>query len=134
MSDPAAPVPPASTASSMSSSGLDPNVAAMLSYLAWWVTGILFYLIERDNKFVRFHAAQSIVAFGAISIIGLTLTLASFVFLFVWATGFQILMWLSQLVLLLGIIVWAVCLFKSFSGEYYRLPLVGRLAEKFAAR
>jgi uncharacterized membrane protein len=91
VSDPApgvptqAPTPP-------SSSGLDPHVAAMLAYLAWWVTGILFYLIERDNRFVRFHAAQSIVAFGGISILGAVLMMSSFVLLFVWAAGFQVLM------------------------------------------
>jgi uncharacterized membrane protein len=134
VTDPPGRLPPASAADTTSSSGLDPNVAAMLAYLAWWVTGLIFYIIERDNRFVRFHAAQSIVAFGAISILGIALMMASFVLLFVWASGFQVLMWLSQIVMLAGLIVWAVCLFKAFNGEYYKLPVVGDFAERIAAR
>lgn len=113
---------------------MDPHVAAMLAYLAWWVTGILFYLVERDNRFVRFHAAQSIVAFGGISILGAVLMMTSFVLLFVWAEGFQVLMMLSQIVMLAGLLVWAICLFKAFSGEYFKLPVVGDFAERMAER
>lgn len=106
----------------------------MLAYLAWWVTGILFYIIERDNKFVRFHAAQSIVAFGAIAIAMAGLGLGSFIVLFLSTTGFQLMQWLAFVVGTGGMIVWAICLFKAFSGEYFKLPLVGDFAERMAER
>jgi uncharacterized membrane protein len=127
--------PPASTPpTGSSSSGLDPNVAAMLSYLAWWVTGILFYIIERDNRFVRFHAAQSIVAFGAIAIAIAGLGMGSFVVLFISTAGFQVMQWLAFVVGTAGMIVWGICLFKAFSGEYFKLPIVGDFAERMAER
>ena len=56
-----------------SSTGLNPNLAALLSYLFGWVSGVIIYLIEAKSEYVRFHAAQSIIVFGAISIIGILL-------------------------------------------------------------
>ena len=52
------------------STGLQENIAALLSYLGWWITGIVFLLLEPDNKFVRFHAIQSILLFGFIMVAG----------------------------------------------------------------
>jgi uncharacterized membrane protein len=131
VTDGGAPRPPAPAAPQ---AGLEPNVAAMLAYLAWWVTGILFYIVERDNRFVRFHAAQSIVTFGGISLLGAAMMTGSFVLLFVWPEGFQVMMWLSQIVMLAGLILWGICLFKAFSGEYFKLPIVGDFAERMSER
>jgi len=50
--------------------GLEQNVASLLCYLFGWVTGIVFFILEKDNKLVRFHALQSIIVFGALSIAG----------------------------------------------------------------
>src|SRR5690349_25147298 len=54
--------PPAQTAKS--STGLDENIAALLSYIAGWVTGLVFFLIEKNSRLVRFHAMQSIILSG----------------------------------------------------------------------
>jgi len=51
------------------STGLQENIAGLLCYVLGWVTGIIFLFIEKENKFVRFHAVQSIVVFGVLSII-----------------------------------------------------------------
>src|SRR5579872_2554302 len=53
-------------------SGMSENVAALLSYLLGWVTGIIFFLIDK-RPFVRFHAAQSIVVFGGLHIINIVI-------------------------------------------------------------
>ncbi len=58
-------IPPKKTAT-----GLDENLAGLLCYVGWWVSGIVFLIIEPDNKFVRFHAIQSIVTFGFITVVG----------------------------------------------------------------
>ncbi len=50
-----------------STTGLEPNVAGLLCYLGAWITGIIFLVIEQKSKFVRFHALQSIVTFGALT-------------------------------------------------------------------
>ena len=56
------------------SSGLNENVAGLLCYVAWWVSGIVFLIIEKDSKFVRFHAVQSIAAFGAVTVVEIILS------------------------------------------------------------
>lgn len=96
--------------------GLDPNVAGLLCYLLHWVTGIIFLILEKDDKFVRFHAVQSIITFGLIFIIYI---------IFFWVPLFWIL-WL------LSFILWVVLMYKAYHGEKYKLPIIGDLAEKYA--
>lgn len=48
---------------------LAPNLAATLSYALGWVTGIIFLILARDDEFVRFHALQSIIVFGAVTVV-----------------------------------------------------------------
>ena len=48
------------------STGLSENVAGLLCYLLWWISGIIFILIEPKNRFVRFHAMQSLIALGSL--------------------------------------------------------------------
>ncbi len=102
-----------------SSTGLNANVAGLLCYLAWWVSGLVFILIEKDSKFVRFHALQSIYVFGPITVASIILgwiPILSFV--------------LSPLVWLLGIVLWIVLMIKAYQGEMFKLPWVGDLVEK----
>ena len=112
-----------------SSTGLSPRLAAALSYAGWWVTGVVFYVLERD-AFARFHAAQSIAAFGAIAlfIVGfLGLAAASLSFMpaafvpFVWAAG---LTWLS------GMVLWVVVMWKAANGNAWRIPIAADLADR----
>src|SRR5213078_1778870 len=56
-----------------SSMGMQPNVAAGLSYVFGWVTGLIFFLVEKQNRFVRFHAMQSILFFGGLTVINIIL-------------------------------------------------------------
>src|SRR5713226_7569492 len=81
----------AASASGASSTGLQPNVAAGLSYLFWWVGGLVFFLIEKQNRFVRFHAMQSLIFFGGISILSVVIGYIPFVGLLsslLWLVGF----------------------------------------------
>ena len=104
-----------SEAKGKTSMGLDPNVAGLLCYLVGWITGIIFLILEKENKFVRFHAMQSIVTFGAITIVN--------VFLF-WV---PILGWLLGV---LAFILWVVLMVKAYQGQMYKLPIAGDFAEK----
>ena len=115
-----------------SSTGLPPNTAAALSYLAWWLSGLLFFLVERENRFVKFHAAQALVGLGAIWAAGLTLWVFAFAALFISAAVFKILLYLAYAVWLIGMIAWAICLVKAWQGEEYELPWAGRLARKLS--
>lgn len=103
------------------STGLQENVAGLLCYVAWWVTGIIFLLLEKENKTVRFHAIQSIAVFGAISV-------AIFIVSWIPIIGAII----GGLLWLLGVILWIVCMVKAYQGSKFKLPWAGNLAEKNA--
>jgi uncharacterized membrane protein len=108
------------------SMGLDQNVAAALSYVCCWLTGLIFYLVEKDNNFVRFHAMQSIIAFGALFVldIGLAIIGRLPIIGLIALPGYVI----------LGIAAFAVfviCIIKAFQGERFHLPVVGDMAEKY---
>ena len=112
------------------STGLAPRTAATLAYLAWWLTGIVFWALERDDRFVRFHAAQAITAFGTIALlIGLfvALAVASLSFLpsaALWFAGAAVATWL------LGIALWLVTMWKAAGGDAFRIPLAADWADK----
>jgi uncharacterized membrane protein len=112
-----------SETSGKTSTGLQQNVAGLLCYLAGWVTGIIFVVIEKENQFVRFHAIQSIVVFGALTVADVVL---SIVFGFIPVIG-SILMWLLWV---LTVIVWIVLMLKAYQGERYKFPWAGDFAEK----
>lgn len=112
--------------------GPDPRLASALAYLAWWVSGVVVWIVEPDRPVVRFHAMQSMLAFGTTFLAWATLWGGSFAVLVVSASGFFLLQRLAQLVLLAGFIVWAVCLWQVSRGVDFRLPLFGDLAERLA--
>ena len=116
MSTPPPPVPPSVE---KSSTGLDVNVAAALSYLLWFVTGILFLVMEKDSKFVRFHAMQSTIFFLPLAVAQMVLWSIP---LLGWLLGFFL--WVA------GLVVWLVLMFKAFQGERFKLPVVGDIAEQ----
>lgn len=119
---------------SPSSTGLAPNTAAILAYLAWWISGILILFIERENRFVRFHALQSIAGLGGVWLIGVACWLASFPMLLVSATAFRLLLLLGQLAWLGGAVLWVICLVKAYNGEWWKMPVAGDLAERWLTR
>lgn len=106
------------------SSGLEENVAGLLTYVLGFVTGIIFLLIEKENKFVRFHAMQSIVVFGAFFIASLVLNVIPVIGTIV-----------SVLILPpLSLIVWIVLMVKAYQGNRYKLPVAGDFSEKQLAK
>lgn len=101
------------------STGLEQNVAGLLCYLLGWVTGLIFILLEKENRFVRFHALQSIAVFGV-------LTVASIILGFIPFIGW-ILSWLLGL---LGLVLWIVLMVKAYQNQMYKLPVAGDFAER----
>jgi len=101
------------------STGMNQNVAGLLCYLAGWITGLIFFLIEKENKFVRFHAMQSIMTFGGLTVLFMAL-------------GFiPIVGWMLMPVLaILQLILWVLLMVKAYQGQLFKLPVIGDLAEK----
>lgn len=114
-----------------SSTGLDANMAAGLSVLLGWIGGLVFFLLEKDSRFVRFHAMQSIligIGFAAIPVLAFTLNVAaSLSGPLGWALrGVGSLLWTALAV------CWLVALIKAFQGEVWEAPLLGQIARKQA--
>lgn len=104
---------------SKTSTGLEENVAGLLCYLLGFITGILFFVLEKENTFVRFHAMQSIITFGAIFVL-------SFILGFIPIIG-----WILALLLpFVALILWIILMVKAYQGQRYKLPIVGDIAEK----
>lgn len=107
----------------ITSMGMRARTAGVLCYLFAWVGGLIFLLLERENRFVRFHAAQSLLFFGTMSILGWLCSLFPF--------G---LFGLGGIVGLVGFIGWIVLMVAAHRGRYYKLPLFGDYAEQLANR
>lgn len=116
------------------STGVDPRLSALLCYAAWWLSGLIFLIIEQRHRTVRFHAAQSLVLFGGLSVIIAVLSLASVAMLMVSGGAFQVARMLVYLVWLAAVVIWLVLMYRTYNGETWRVPLAGDLAAKIAAR
>jgi len=108
------------TENDKSSLNLEQNLAGLLCYLGTVITGIIFLIIEKENKFVRFHAMQSICFFATIWIV-------SFILGFVPFIGWLV----ASLLSLAGFVGWIVLMFKAYNNEYFKVPLIGDLSEDF---
>jgi uncharacterized membrane protein len=103
------------------STKLEENVASLLCYVLGWITGIIFLILEPENKTVKFHAWQSIIVFGAITILGVIFSYIPFLRHF-----------LNWVIWAIGLILWIVLMVKAYRGEKYKLPVSGEMAEKWA--
>ena len=121
------------------SSGLAPHVAAGLSYILTWLTGLIFFLMEKQNKFVRFHAMQAILLgvlyiavyivvgvliFGAMASTAATGTAG--------VAGGGLLWMLMMLLYFAFFVLWVVCLIMAFTGKWFKIPVLGDLAMKWS--
>ncbi|WP_342826443.1 DUF4870 domain-containing protein [Candidatus Lucifugimonas marina] len=105
--------------SQITSLGINQNMEAVLAYVLGWVTGVAFLLIEKENKFVRFHAMQSIAVFVPI-------TIASFILGFIPVIGAVF----STLLSIFGLFLWLFLMFQAITGSRYKVPYAGDFAEK----
>lgn len=123
-----------------SESGLDENVAGALSYLFGFVTGLIFFLIEKENDFVRFHAAQSMafsgvifIAYIALSIVGTVMTTVLFSSTSTFFVGSIVSMVLGLVWLVLalgGFAVWIYLMIRAYQGKTPRIPVAAGIADK----
>jgi uncharacterized membrane protein len=118
-------------------SGLAENVAGGLSYVLGWLTGIIFLLIDKRPA-VRFHAAQSIVVFGALHVIQIVF---GFVFGFGWGFGGRASIGslamaglISTVIGLACLVLWILLMVKAFQGEKFRVPIAADFAEKLVGK
>jgi uncharacterized membrane protein len=99
--------------------GIEENIEGLLCYVLGWITGIVFLVLEKENKFVRFHAMQSLATFLVLFIILIIIGMIPFIG---WA--------ISILISIFMLFLWLFLMYKAFKGERYKLPIVGEFAEK----
>ena len=99
--------------------GIEENVEGLLCYVLGFLTGIVFWVLEKENKLVRFHAMQSIVVFLALFIISIVAGVIPII-------GTLI----SIIIFPVSIILWILLMVKAYQGEKYKLPWVGNFAEQ----
>jgi uncharacterized membrane protein len=106
-----------------SSTGLSENVAGALCYSLLWVSGLVFLVVERQSSFVRFHAMQSLITFGVISVVMVIASILPVI-------GGLV----DGLLTLLVLVLWIMMMVKAWRGERYKLPWAGDEAEKQVGR
>ncbi len=121
-----------------SSTGLDENIAALLTYIFGWVSGLIFFLIEKDSKLVRFHAMQSILFNVFVLVVAIVLWIVLGVLVVILAQIAEaiaalagilaLLLWLAFAVI--ALIAAILCLIRAYQGKFFKLPIIGNMAEK----
>ena len=106
--------------------GLQSNIAGLLCYLFGWISGIVLLFLEKEDKSVRFHASQSIVTFGILTVPILVLNLLPPI------DG--ILYWVSLIsywvIVTLSLMLWIFLMDKAYQGQTYRLFVAGDIAQR----
>lgn len=101
--------------------GLSENIVAALTYVAGWPTGLLFLILERQNRFVRFHAMQSMLVF---------LPIALLIFLTAWI---PYLGWFLADGMGFGaMLLLVILMYMAFRGSKFKIPIIGKIAYEFA--
>ena len=127
------PVPPSSDRTSL---GVAPNVGALLAYLppaaccAGLLVSVAVVAMEKNSKFLRFHAFQSLLLYGVMFAVSLALVLLGFILGMiadVFAFLMQMLMWISALAFS-GLMI--LLMIKAYQGEEIELPFIGEIARK----
>jgi len=129
---PDSPRRPAAAATGVSSTGLSPEIAGALAYLAGPFSGALLLIVERTSRSVRFHAWQALIGLGLLGLAALTfLGLAFFLLLFS-PRGFAVMRWAAAGTALAWLLLWAWCLLRAYRGQEWQMPIIGAHARRWA--
>jgi uncharacterized membrane protein len=113
-----------------SSTGLTPEMAASMAYLAGPFSGAILLATERTSPFVRFHAWQALIALGVLGIAAVLCLVLAFALLIVSPTAFWAMVWLAAITGAAWVAVWGTCLVQAYKGNRWKLPLAGDVAER----
>jgi len=116
-------------------SGMSENVAGLLCYALGWITGIIFFVIDK-RPYVRFHAAQSIVVFGGLHIINIAIGIVfgAGIMMFGGFGAFGLGSALYGLVSLVAFVLWIILMVKAYQGEKFEVPVAAGIAKSLAGQ
>ncbi|HYW12813.1 MAG TPA: hypothetical protein VE871_12685 [Longimicrobium sp.] len=115
-----------------SSTGLAPNVAGALAYVLGPITGIFFVLMEKQSRFVRFHAMQSTLVWLALIVVNVVLNVFNAVLSRIPFIGWLFALGLAMVFGLACLALWLALMFQAYQGREWELPVVGEHARKFS--
>jgi len=112
-----------------SQGGIDKKTGSWLSYLLWWITGIIMLFVGKNDPDVKYHAAQSIILFGSYSVIQLILRILGSIDVLGFIIGI-----ISLLLFIAAVVLWIMLLVKAFqgNGERFEVPVIGGVITPYA--
>jgi len=114
-----------------STTGLPTRTASTLAYMGWWVTGLIFWVVERRDELVRFHAAQATIAFGGLALLILACAAFGLLMLTFAPAAFSVFLGAAVIAWTLSVLLWILALWKASHAERWRIPIAARLADRF---
>ena len=115
-----------------SSTGLASNVAGALSYVLGPITGIAFLVMEKQSRFVRFHAMQSTLVGVALVVFNVVINVVQAVLVRIPFIGWLFALGLAMIIGLASLCLWLALMYQAYVGKEWELPIVGEHARKFA--
>lgn len=112
------------------STGLQANVAGALAYILGPITGIAFLVLEKESRFVRFHAAQSVAVGVAMIALSIALSILGGVLAFIPILGWIVALLLSFGVAIGSFVLWIMLMWRAFQGQEWEVPVVGGFARR----
>lgn len=134
--------PPSGAPGGKTSIGLESNVGAMLCYIANFlcciglILAIVFLVTEKENRFVKYHAVQSLYLAGVQILMGVVVVILGMIFSLVLnMIDMSFLAWvlilgLRLILFLIFIVFWLIAGIKAYGGQWYKLPVIGEFAWK----
>jgi|ERR1051326_625639 uncharacterized membrane protein len=132
--------PPSGAPGGKTSLGLDSNVGAMLCYVAnvicciGVILAVIFLVTEKENRFVKFHAVQSLFLVGVQLVIGIAVGVVGLLFRMALSTAdlgliaVLLVFGLRIVILIIFLAIWVLAGVKAYGGQWYKLPLIGNFA------
>lgn len=115
---------------SRSSTGLEENTAAGLAVVTTWIGALVFYLLEKESRFVRFYALQEMalsVGIVALGIIGIVSSIiGALIKLPLLGLG------INSLTSAVYLICWVIMIVNAFQGKVWELPILGQWCRRQA--
>lgn len=132
--------PPSGAPGGKTSLGLDSNVGAMLCYIANFVCclgiilSIVFLVTEKEDRFVKFHAVQSLLLLGVAVVLGIVVTILGIVLRLVLGMAdlalisFFVILGLRVILFAIFAVIWIIAGIKAYGKQWFKLPFIGDLA------
>lgn len=120
------------TPATTSSTGLAPNVAGALAYVLGPITGVIFLAMEKENRFVRFHAAQAITTGILMIVLSIGLSILSTVLAFIPVLGWIAAILISIAISLGFLVLWVMLMWRAYQGREWEVPVAGPMARRLA--